>query len=372
MKKILFLAVICLLCLDFVNGQAPTRIPEGEVFYIQSAYSYNRGEKGYWDIAGVNDVAKGKELKIWHMDSGRDREFTFHKSPQEGYFELQIGNWDSRVDVKGAKNDNGTPIQVWDPNGNSNQRFLFHHLGEGRFKIYTTSGKVISLKNKNDNNGNELHIWNDHDAINVEWYLIRKSDKKAFVPSDRDIIKTNVVGDVMRENTNFFIQSALSYGRSDRGYWDLPGVANNVSNANTYKNGNSLQIWTKDEGVDRFFCFVKAGDTEYYNIKANSDSNFSVDLKSGNTTNGSDIHIWTTNFANPNQQFYFKHLGGGKYKIYHRSGKVLVTQGGGSDANGTNIHIWDDHDKVGTEWYIFTPDGKLYIPETSAPTRSRN
>lgn len=372
-QKILLLVFALLLCSDFVVGQAPTKMPEGEVFYIQSAYAHGRSKKAYWDIGGVNEVAKGKQLKVWTLDGGRDREFKIVKSSQDGYYELQIGNWNSRVDIKGGKNDNGTPLHVWEPHGGANQRFLFHHLGNGRFKIYTASGKVVCLKHKNDDNGNPLHIWNDHNSMNVEWYLINKDTKKTFVPSDKDVAGTNIVGDVMKENEQFYIQSAVSYDRSTKGYWDLSGKCMNVKDNSTYKNGNNLKIWTKDEGVDRYFCFVKAGDTGYYNIKANCGSDFSVDLQSGNTSNGGNIHIWKTNFSNPNQQFYFKHLGNGRFKIYHRSGKVLCLKGGGADDNGTNIHVWNDHNKASTEWYILSRFGdKPYIPEEPKAGRSRN
>ncbi len=370
-KLILLLAIICLFCSDFALGQAPTTLPDGEVFYIQSAYSHGRHNKGYWDIGGVNDVAKGKPLKIWDLDGGRDREFKVIKSSQNGYYELQIGNWNSRVDIKGGKNDNGTPLHVWEPHGGANQRFLFHHLGNGRFKIYTASGKVICLKNKNDDNGNPLHIWNDHNSMNVEWYLIRKSDKKTFVPSDRNTT-TAMMGDEVKENEQYYIQSAVSYNVNNKGYWDLSGKCMNVKDGNTYKNGNNIKIWSKDEGVDRYFCFVKAGETGYYNIKANCGSKFSIDLQSGNTSNGGNIHIWTTNFTNPNQHFYLKHLGGGKYKIYHRSGKVLCLQGGLKDDNGVNVHVWDDHNAANTEWYIFDRYGKLVMPEAAKSGRSRN
>ncbi len=362
MKNLFMLMAIFFMIAEMSFAQKATRLPEGSVFYIQSAYAYGRSSNAYWDIGGVNDVAKGENLKIWKLDDGRDREFKIIKSPQEGYYELQIGNWNSRVDIEGGNEAKGVPIQVWEPNHSTAQRFLFHHLGGGRFKIFTTSGKVVCLKNHNEDNGNPIHLWNDHNGIYVEWYLVHKDTKKAFVPSANDIISPKLQGVEMPEEKQMLIQSALSYGRSNNGYWDVPGKCYNINDGKVLKNGANLQVWSKDEGVDRFFGFEKAGNTGFYNIKANAHSSFSVDLFGGKTANGSNVGIYETDVNNPNQQFYFKHLGNGRYKIYHRSGKILCLKGGASDDNGTNVHLWDDHNKAATEWYILSRGGSPYIP----------
>lgn len=365
MKRILLILTIFLIIqADMLNAQTAVRMPVGEVFYIQSAYAYGRSSNAYWDIGGVNDVTKGENLKIWKLDNGRDRQFKIMNSSQRGYYELQIGNWDSRVDIEGGNQEKRTPIQVWEPNHSSSQRFLFHHLGNGRFKIYTTAGKIVCLKEHNENNGNPIHLWDDHNGIYTEWYLIKKSTNKAFVPGASDLLQAKMKGVVMPEGQQMYIQSALSYGRKNTGYWDVPGKCYNIRDGKVLKKGANLQVWQKDEGVDRFFGFEKAGNSGYYNIKANAHSAYSVDVQGGKTANGTNIHIWSTNHKNPNQQFYFKHLGNGRFKIYHRSGKILVLKGGADDKNGTNIHLWNDHNKAACEWYIFTRGGKPYIPET--------
>lgn len=366
MKKQILSVLAFILIATAVFAQPATKLPVGETFYIQSAYCYGRSDKGYWDIGGVNDVAKGEDIKIWGLDDGNDRIFKVIESPIPGYYELQIGNWDSRVDIRGGKTDKGTQLQVWTPNGSSAQRFLFHHLGDGRFQIVTQSGRIVCLKEQNENNGNVLHLWTPHSAINTEWYLIRTSNKQKFVPTDADIM-TMSFGDPVPEDKQLFIQSAVSYGRTMKGFWDLSGKAYNINDNDIFKNRANLAVWTKDEGVDRFFGFEKAGNSGYYNIRANLHSGFSVDVEGGKTHNGNNVIIWKTDLNNPNQQFYFKHLGEGRFKIYHRSGKILVLKGGASDANGTNVHLWEDHDKAACEWYILQ-GGSPYIP-SDAPSK---
>jgi uncharacterized protein (TIGR02145 family) len=75
-------------------------------------------------------------------------------------------------------------VKIWDKNGQNNQKFLFQHLGNGRFKIYDrNSGKALCLAGRKNSNGTNVHIWDDHNGPWMEWYLIEVKTKKAFEPS---------------------------------------------------------------------------------------------------------------------------------------------------------------------------------------------
>ena len=64
--------------------------------------------------------------------------------------------------------------------------FYLKHLGKGRFKIFHRSGKVVCLNdNKNDGNGNKVHIWDNHGAISTEWYLINSASGKVYIPKSK-------------------------------------------------------------------------------------------------------------------------------------------------------------------------------------------
>lgn len=62
------------------------------------------------------------------------------------------------------------------------------------------------------------------------------------------------------------------------------------------------------------------------------------------------------NENNPNQHFYLKHLGGGRYKIYHKSGKVVCLKDNKNDNNGNPVHLWDDHNSISTEWHFISAE----------------
>jgi len=95
-------------------AQAPTEMPNGKTFNIQSAMNYGKNQGGYWDIPGKpSHIKEGLNIQVWNIDNGHDRNFTLWKT-SNGYYEIQIGNTTlSRVDIQGGKKDNGTSVKVW-------------------------------------------------------------------------------------------------------------------------------------------------------------------------------------------------------------------------------------------------------------------
>ena len=360
MKNLKFYLVAAMLTIStFISAQMPSEMPVGKSFIIQSAQNVGRNSDGCWDIPGFfyseADFVKGKDLVIWTLDEGADRLFTISRSSQDGYYELMLGKHSGgRVDIKGGHQKDGTNIQIWDDLNKSSQRFLFSHLGNGRFKIYTTSGKIVNLQNPNSKNGNKIRIWKDHDGLHNEWFLLDPVSKKPFVPTKEVPVETK--GD-KPPSGNYIIQSAISHGRGANGCWDFPGSGFNG------KNNANLQVWFLDNiKSDRYFSFKKSSNQQYYNINIGP-TDFCVDLIGGETSDGSNIAAWKKN-NKPNQDFYFKHIGSGRYKIYHRSGKVVCLKAG-KDKNGTNVHLWKDHNSIQTEWYFIKADNsrQTYIPK---------
>ncbi len=194
MKKIaLYFTLIFTLCFGSILAQPTNFLPIGKSFYIQSAMNYGKNNGGYWDIPGhPKSITKGSNIQVWSLDDGHDRMFKLIKTSDKGYYEIQVGKTaNARVDVQGGKTANGTSIKTWDKNGKANQRFLFQHMGGGRFKIYAKSGKVITVKGQKTDNGTNVHLWTDHNGAWLEWYLIDVKSKKPFIPNE-----TNSVTDI--------------------------------------------------------------------------------------------------------------------------------------------------------------------------------
>ncbi len=140
------------------------------------------------------------------------------------------------------------------------------------------------------------------------------------------------------------IQSAMSYGRSSKGFLEFPG-----GEKYWRKNGNQMDIWTKDTNSNKLFYLWKNADG-YFNIQPTSYKG-NVDAKNVPAQNGTALHLWNPH-GKASQQFYFKHLGEGRYKIYHRSGKVVCLKDNKTDKNGNKVHLWKDHNAISTEWFI--------------------
>jgi hypothetical protein len=181
----IFLVGVLLLVASSSFAQKPADIPAGKKFFIQSAINYGKNNGGYWDVPGhPGNIEKGSNIQVWNLDNGHDRMYSMHFKTSDGYYEIKVGNTvNSRVDIQGAKTGNGTSVKTWTRNQQNNQKFLFHHLGNGRFKIYDrNSGKAICLAGRSSNNGSNVHIWDDHHGAWMEWYLIDVETRSAYIP----------------------------------------------------------------------------------------------------------------------------------------------------------------------------------------------
>ncbi len=152
----------------------------------------------------------------------------------------------------------------------------------------------------------------------------------------------------------YYVQSAKEYGKSDKGYWDIPGWDPN------YEKDQTIQVYEKGKYGDRKF-YIERLENGYVRITPHHGIGMGyLDVSGGRTKNGTDIQLWDK--ANTtNQKFKLKHLGDGVYKIYTSKGQV-VCLAGRSTKNGTNVHIWQDHDVDAVKWmFIDTKTNKKVI-----------
>ncbi|MGE0079579.1 MAG: RICIN domain-containing protein [Bacteroidales bacterium] len=187
MKKIQYFifSVIITCTVSGYSQPIASQMPTGREFFIQSAASYGT-EVGFWDIPGnLTSITKGLKIQLWEFSMDMDRKFTLLQSQENGFYLIKVGNTpNARVDIQGGKTDNGTPVQTWDHHGKENQRFLFQHLGDGRFKIFDyNSGRIICPKGESNSNGTQLNIQDDYNSSFAEWYLIDAQTYETFVPN---------------------------------------------------------------------------------------------------------------------------------------------------------------------------------------------
>jgi len=149
----------------------------------------------------------------------------------------------------------------------------------------------------------------------------------------------------------YHIKSVLS-GDEDRGFWDLPGNTG-------YRKGAVLQLWSFDKGDDRLYMITPAGNGWNYVSPKNAAFGRlfrgNVDVSDGSVRNGSKVHMWDVKLRNnSNQQFQFRSIGSGKYKIYvnRGGGKKILCAANNSDKNGTPVVPWDDNNRPACQWRL--------------------
>ena len=256
------------------------------------------------------------------------------------------------VDLVEGKSANGTKIELNKDNNTSSQNYRFKYMNNGRFKIYNENGKVLQLESRSSANGKKITLWDDHNGAHTEWVLISDNTREQLILPNKEKITTRPKAWAdMGGIGHFVIQSALNYGKNQGGCFDIPGNKDP-------KKGDNLKVWDLDKGTDRVYSVIKAKNKAYYNIVVGPSigKDLVVDVANNGYPNETNIGVWKLK-NNSAQNFYFRHLGEGRYKICNENGKILCLDNRTSK-NGTNVHMWLDHDGPWTEWYLLDSDTK--------------
>ena len=155
---------------------------------------------------------------------------------------------------------------------------------------------------------------------------------------------------------NYLVQSAQEYGKSQKGFWDIPG--SDV----LFTKGQNLKVWdigNEHKVGDRLFRFKNIGNGWFEIIPAYTYEAGCVDISGNEQKNGANLHIWEEYKGNA-QKFKIKPTKDGRYKIYNINGKIICLDGRKSD-NGSNVCMWADHAGLFTEWVFIDPVTKKVV-----------
>ncbi len=245
MKKISLTFLVLIITSISLFAQDASILFERKPYYIQSALNYGKNNGGYWDIPGhPQKVTKGMNVQVWELDTDKDRKFYMFPSDKEGYYEICPG-WSTKVrlDISGGKPNmkkNGANIAAWTKNDADWQKFRFKHLGNGKFRIYTTSGMALCLNNRNSKNGSNVHIWADHEGPWMDWYLIDTETKKPFIPKTLkpfDLSKPDFF--IRNKDKIFKFRSDLAFGSGSKGTAKVLSI-----------NGDKIKLHIESTGTD--------------------------------------------------------------------------------------------------------------------------
>lgn len=148
----------------------------------------------------------------------------------------------------------------------------------------------------------------------------------------------------------FRIQSAINYGKTDRGFFDASGYGDAEEN---------LEVNKKGEGKDRFYTLEQANSEMFY-IHPSDDVYISVDVNNGTIEDGANLQLMPSD-ESEGQQFSFYHVGGGKFRISASSSSYVISAEDKRTLNGNNLLISSNEDGIYQEWYLLE-DGIPYVP----------
>ncbi|MFG3053300.1 non-reducing end alpha-L-arabinofuranosidase family hydrolase [Kitasatospora sp. NPDC048239] len=81
------------------------------------------------------------------------------------------------LDEPAGQNGNGTPLQVWDASGATNQQWRATKNGDGSYTLTNVaSGRVLDEPGNQTGNGTKMQVWDSHGGANQHWKAARNKD----------------------------------------------------------------------------------------------------------------------------------------------------------------------------------------------------
>jgi len=152
--------------------------PPKALVYIQSVQSPNgaHNQPGYPVYC-----VRGSKLSTYVFEGKRDQLYTF-QADRDVWWHI-IPQTGGAVTLEGNKNGNGVRLVIWDYDPNAaNQKFLVQHQGGGRFKIFSSYGRAVTVANRTSENDSAVQTWDDHSGQWMEWYLVDYLKKERYMP----------------------------------------------------------------------------------------------------------------------------------------------------------------------------------------------
>jgi len=185
-KYIITSFIILVSSLSIWAQSKPTTLPTDKQFIIQAASNYGHDSSGFWDVQSKTSFFKKTiNIQLWNHEELRNQKYIMRSCAETGYYEISPANDESLcISVDTISSNDFQPIRLMARNSKPNQRFIFHHIGDGRFKITDKYGKTFGLSDCSGKNGTAVLVSKSNQNYCSDWYLIDIVSKKAFIPID--------------------------------------------------------------------------------------------------------------------------------------------------------------------------------------------
>ncbi|MBC6993354.1 RICIN domain-containing protein [Neolewinella lacunae] len=214
--------------------------------------------------------------------------------PREGTFFLKAKHSGKYLSVKNAEKENGAILWQWDFHGRAQQQFEFISTGDGYYFIKAEhSGKFVSVKNAGQENGAPLWQWDFHGKAQQQ-FVFEPAEGDAYYIRARHSGKYLSIKDAGKENEAILWQWDF-HGRAQQQfelYVQAPagsGGNGNVPAGPTLAYGTNNQLQTGQ--VDAFLAGV---------VQQPVDLSAGARIPSGmnNLERPQTTHYWEDNFGN--------------------------------------------------------------------------
>jgi len=224
------------------------------------------------------------------------------------------------LDLVGGDTSNGTPIWLWDCNGNENQAWTF--TSDSWMIVYQAdTSKCIDAGDMSD--GKQLQIWDCNGMDQQIW---------GFDADSSTIYLANSAGDASK-------------------CMDLAGSDTSA--------GNAIQIWDcNGEWNQQWYPPSDGG--RAVTITLQSNTNICLDLPGGDTTDGTQVWVWDCNGMD-SQKWIFA---ADSWQIQYAGDTSKCLDAGAMDGI-TQLVIWDCNGFSQQKWGYDQDSGSVYLADSA-------
>ena len=265
----------------------------------------------------------------------------FDKVLEAGTYEIVAENG-KVFDVPGASNEDGTRLQVFEPNGTAAQSFIVEHdeTDNGYTIKSLSSGKTLDVNNGDFVPGTLVQQWGESasGSLQRQWVVKDAGDGGYYIFSAANGL---VIG---LDDSNRLIMVPENDDRATT--WEFK----QSSILGTYE---ELEAAAKDQGT------VLEDGT--YRVLSASDSKYALDVSAAGKDNGANVQMYSRN-GTPAQDWEVENLPNGFVTLTNvNSGKCLDVANG-AHSSGSNVWQYQGNGSKAQEWLpVQQEDGSFIL-----------
>ena len=164
-------------------------LPNGDPTLSGLYYLQNKESDLFMDVRGSTDaVEDGANIQQWYQNLQTNQQFLFTHLG-DGTYKVTAAHSNKTLDVEGMKTTNGANIQQWTYYGSENQHFIAFPMGNNYYKLIPKhSGKVIEIAACSKTPEANVQQWNNDNQSCSHWKLI-----PALITNTEDLLESKAL-----------------------------------------------------------------------------------------------------------------------------------------------------------------------------------